>query len=101
VHLAARSNTPRDQRIRSRRAQRFWAAAGLDPIGLHWCPHACASVWIAAGMNAKAIRTSMGHADIATTFDLYGHLMPGGEDEALLLIDAYYVRSSEPARIGR
>ena len=52
-------------------------------------------------MNAKAITTSMGHADIATTFDLYGHLMPGGEDEALLLIDACYVRSSEPARIGR
>jgi hypothetical protein len=24
--------------------------------------------------------------------DLYGHLMPGGDDEALILIDAFYDR---------
>jgi integrase len=44
---------------------------------------------IAAGVNAKALSTFMGHAKISTTLDLYGHLMPGSEGEAAGLLDAY------------
>jgi hypothetical protein len=40
-------------------------------------------------VNAKAITAYLGHASIQTTFDLYGHLMPGNEDEAVALVDAY------------
>ncbi len=47
---------------------------------------------IAAGVNAKAITAYLGHASIQTTFDLYGHLMPGNEDEAVALVDAYLER---------
>ena len=53
------------------------------PIGLHESRHTFASLMIAAGANAKSIATYMGHADIATTFDRYGHLMPGNEAEAV------------------
>jgi hypothetical protein len=31
----------------------------------------------------------MGHATIAMTFDTYGHLMPGGLDEATAAANAY------------
>ena len=44
---------------------------------------------IAAGVNAKALSTFMGHANIAVTLDLYGHLMPGSEAEAAGLLDTY------------
>jgi integrase len=64
---------------------------------LHECRYTCASVWIAAGVNPEAITTFMGHANISTTFDLYGHLMPGGEDDALVLLDAYYQRAKTAA----
>ncbi len=47
---------------------------------------------IAAGVNAKALSTYMGHANIAITFDRYGHLMPGNEAEARSLADAYLAR---------
>ena len=36
---------------------------------------------IAAGVNAKALSTYMGHANISITLDRYGHLMPGNEEE--------------------
>jgi integrase len=52
---------------------------------------------IAAGVNAKALSTYMGHASISITLDRYGHLMPGNEEEAAGLLDAYLARSSEPA----
>lgn len=71
------------------RALRAWKRAGLRPICLHDCRHTFASLMIAAGVNAKALSTFMGHATISITLDRYGHLMPGAEDEAAGLMDAY------------
>jgi integrase len=65
-----------------RRAQHAWKRASLEPIGLHEARHTFASILIAAGVNAKAITTYMGHASMPTTYDLYGKLMPGSEFEA-------------------
>jgi integrase len=76
------------------RANETWEAAGLEPIGLHESRHTCASGLIAAGANAKTISTVMGHASIAITFDTYGHLMPGGLEEALDRFDAFLDRAS-------
>jgi hypothetical protein len=43
---------------------------------------------IAAGVNAHALCTYMGHSGIQVTIDLYGHLFPGNEAEASALLDA-------------
>jgi integrase len=84
---------------------------GRPPVGgcrprLHDARQTYASLMIAAGVNAKALSTFMGHANIGITLDLYGHLMPGSQAEAATLLDAYLVReiggtvarTSEPAR---
>jgi integrase len=71
-------------------AARAWAAAGLGKgLTPHEFRHTFASICIAAGVNAKALSTYMGHASIQTTFDLYGHLFPGNEEQAAELLDAY------------
>jgi len=44
---------------------------------------------IAAGVNAKALSTYMGHASIQETFNRYGHLMPGNEAQAAELLDRF------------
>ena len=71
------------------RADKAWTAAGLDRITLHECRHTFASLMIAAGVNAKALQTYMGHASVSITLDRYGHLMPGSEAEAAGLLEAY------------
>jgi integrase len=70
----------------------------LQPITLHECRHTFASLMIAAGVNAKALSVYMGHANIGITMDRYGHLMPGNEDEAAGLLDAYLERSATGCR---
>ena len=64
----------------------------LEPITLHEARHTCASLLIAAGVNAKALSVIMGHSTIAMTFDTYGHMMPGGLDEAAAAVNAYLAR---------
>jgi integrase len=75
------------------RARCAWKAAGLQAITLHEARHTFASMMIAAGVNAKALSTYMGHAGVAITYDRYGHLMPGNEAEAAVLLDAYLERA--------
>ena len=82
----------------SQRATRTWRAAGLEPIGLHECRHTFASLMIAAGVDAKALSTFLGHASVTITLDRYGHLFPGSEQEAAGLLDRYLERSIEVAR---
>jgi len=84
-----------------RRAQVAWRRAGLSPIGLHEARHTFASTLIAAGVNAKAITTFMGHASIQTTYDLSGKLMPGSEAEAAALVDAYLTRAYTAGRLAQ
>jgi integrase len=80
------------------RADTAWKAAGLERIKLHECRHTFASLMIAAGVNAKALSTYMGHATVAFTLDKYGHLMPGNEDEAAGLLDTYLTTAIGAAR---
>lgn len=96
-------------------AKAAWKVAKMSPITMHEARHTFASICIAAGINAKALSSYMGHGSIGITFDLYGHLMPGNEAEATDLLDAYLLRSrcqsgasqgaigavlSDPERIG-
>jgi len=81
-----------------RRARRAWKAAELVGIGLHEARHTYASMMIAAGANAKAIATYMGHASVTFTYDRYGHLMPGNENEVAALLDMYLTGAQSGAQ---
>jgi integrase len=71
------------------RADEAWEEAELQRLTPHEGRHTFASLMIAAGVNAKALSTFMGHANISITLDRYGHLMPGSEQEAAGLLDTY------------
>jgi integrase len=97
--------TPEDPFVPNRlqeRADEAWSAAGLERLTPHAGRHTFASLMIAAGVNAKALSTFMGHSKIAITLDRYGHLMPGSEEEAAALLDTYLSaqrdRAEEKAR---
>jgi integrase len=75
------------------RATRAWERAKLSRITLHECRHTFASLMIAAGVNAKALQVFMGHASVSITLDRYGHLFPGSEQEAGVLLDRYLERT--------
>ena len=96
----ARATTSSSARPTRRPSSRCGARPGAQGVGgggprsdrLHEARHTCASLMIAAGVNPKTLSAIMGHATIAMTFDTYGHLMPGGLDEAAAATNAYLAR---------
>jgi integrase len=65
----------------------------LDPLTPHEARHCAASYLIAAGLNAKELSVYIGHSDIRTTYNRYGHLMPGGEVAAAKRLTAFLTAS--------
>lgn len=56
---------------------RLITAAGIDRgLVFHSLRHYYASTLIAEGFNSKVVQKEMGHADIQTTYNCYGHLFP-------------------------
>ncbi len=48
--------------------------AGLSPaVRLHDLRHTAATLWLAAGESIYFVQQQLGHADIQTTIDQYGH----------------------------
>ena len=43
----------------------------------------------------------MGHATIAVTYDLYGHLFPGSEAQAAGLLDTYLAREAGGSTVAQ
>jgi integrase len=76
--------------IRNWRKQIFYktiAKAGLDKIRIHDLRHMYASLLIEAGESLAYIRDQLGHHSISFTVDIYGHLTPGGNKDAVDRLD--------------
>ncbi len=52
--------------------------------GLHDIRHVAASAWIAQKIDLKRLQVWMGHANIALTLDVYGHLIVDAQKDAEL-----------------
>jgi len=98
--LGRADGSPFDPEPVPARAVRAWGHVSLKQITLHEARHTFASLMIAAGVNARALTTYMGHASVTITYDRYGHLMPGNENEAAALLDAYLERANTQARLA-
>lgn len=72
--------------------RRFFRPAVLasvgEPMRFHDLRHTHAALLIAENVNPKVIQERLGHKDISTTLNVYGHLLPGlGRDAADRLND--------------
>ena len=55
---------------------------GSERTRLHDLRHFHASVMLQNGASLLLVSRRLGHASVATTGDVYGHLMPGAQKEA-------------------
>lgn len=69
-----------------RQVMEHWPANIERPLRPRWhdLRHFAASCWILGGLNIKAIQKYLGHAQIQTTMDTYGHLFPDQDDSPFM-----------------
>lgn len=56
--------------------------ANLPQCRFHDLRHLCASIMLKQGVNVKVAQERLGHADIATTLNIYSHVLPSSAKEA-------------------
>jgi integrase len=59
-------------------------------LRFHDLRHTCAALLIAAKAHPKAIQEHLGHKDIQTTFNVYGHLLPSAQKALAAALDATF-----------
>jgi integrase len=67
---------------------RVLAAKKLPRIRFHDLRHAHATHLLASGVHPKIASERLGHSKVGITLDLYSHVMPGMQDDAVAKLDA-------------
>lgn len=62
--------------------RQFLKRAGLRPIRFHDLRHTSATLLINQGVHAKVISERLGHGDITTTMNIYGHALRSADQAA-------------------
>jgi integrase len=74
--------------------KRYWhpavRRAGLAPLTPHEMRHTAAALMIDRGANPVTVQRRLGHKDVTTTLDLYGHRFPEQDDLLTARLDALH-----------
>jgi integrase len=80
--------TPLDARnLANSPFRRVLQKAGLPRIRFHDLRHTCATLMLARGVDAKTVSDLLGHATIAITLNIYGHVLPNMRERAADIMD--------------
>lgn len=86
--VATPSGAALDKQNFSHRVWRTTVAKSVGPpMRPHDLRHTHAALLIATGAHPKTIQMRLGHRDIRTTLNVYGHLMDGLDEQAAIALD--------------
>jgi Phage integrase family len=80
---------------------KIFAKAGLRRIRFHDLRHTFASRLLQNGESPAYVKEQMGHHSIKVTVDIYGHLVPGANRDAVDRLDVTGRNPGATARTGQ
>lgn len=78
--------------------KRFIKRHGLKYVKIHALRHTSATLLINEGVHPKIISERLGHSNIDTTMDVYGHALREADEKSTHLLDTALSRSKEQIR---
>lgn len=87
-HVVAKEDgSPLQPRTLTQEWRRLLGVHTLRRIKLHNTRHSHASHMLASNIHPKIVQERLGHSTIATTMDIYSHLMPNMQQDAVERVD--------------
>ncbi len=71
----------------SRALPEITRSIGLNGVRLHDLRHAHATILLQQGIHPKIVQERLGHSSVATTLDIYSHVVPGLQEAAARRFD--------------
>ena len=69
----------------------------LPQLRFHDLRHAHATHLLASGVHPKVASERLGHSRVGITLDLYSHVMPGMQEDAVAKVDAALRAAPKPS----
>ena len=63
--------------------KRLLKQACLSPMRFHDLRHSAATILLSMGVHVKVVQEILGHANMSMTLDIYGHVLPSMQREAM------------------
>lgn len=73
---------------------------GLPHMRIHDLRHSAATLLLYLGVPMKVVQEILGHSSITITMDLYGHLLPGMQQDAMNRMDSLFGENRKERREG-
>ena len=80
--------SPMDPDVFSSDVIDFMKKIGLAGVSFHKLRHGYATHLLAQNVHPKVVQELLGHSTIAITMDLYSHVVPGMQEEAVAKLDS-------------
>ena len=68
--------------------------SGVPVLPFHGLRHVANSLLLDSGVSVNVVAERMGHSSTRTTLDLYGHVLPNGQDEAAAKVQRIFEKST-------
>jgi integrase len=69
--------------------------AGLPAIRFHDLRHSAATLLLSLGVHAKVVQEMLGHTQISMTMDIYSHVLPSMQQDAVSRLNELLIKRNE------
>lgn len=69
--------------------------AGLPDIRFHDLRHSAATLLLSEGVHPKVVQEILGHSQISMTMDIYSHVLPNMQKDAMSKLDSLIVKRND------
>ena len=95
--FTGRGGRPVDlKNISARHFKPLLKSTGLPPIRLYDLRHTHATLLLTAGVPVHVVSKRLGHKSAKMTLDVYSHVLPGQQEEAVARLEEFLALSSAP-----